>query len=118
MIHVEIAGGLEPALVRLDGEGADQTQAARGVGKDPHDEGAALQLLVQPLQHVGRLHMLVVRQRQPVVGQGLLDVILDPACQLGVLALPLGEPGREVAPDLGELAPIVKPAQLHQAIVS
>src|SRR5260221_2804665 len=42
---------------------------------------------------------------------------LDPARQLRVLRLPFGEPGGEVAPHLGEIASIVEPAQLHQAVV-
>jgi hypothetical protein len=45
MLHVEIASGFEPALVGLGGEGADETQAARGIGKDPDNQGAALQFL-------------------------------------------------------------------------
>jgi hypothetical protein len=31
--------------------------------------------------------------------------------------VPLGQPGREIAPCLGEVAPVVQPAQLPQAIV-
>jgi hypothetical protein len=49
MLHVEIACGFEPALVRLDGEGTDEAQATCGIGEDPHYQGAALELLVQPL---------------------------------------------------------------------
>jgi len=58
-----------------------------------------------------------VRERQPVIGQRLLDVLFDPAAQLGVLGMPLGEPGGEVAADLDELAPVIDPTQLLQAIV-
>ena len=78
MVHVEVARRLQPVLVHLDGERPHQPQAALGVGKDAYDVSAPLQLLVQPLQHVGRFHVLVVRQRQPVIGQRLLDVVLDP----------------------------------------
>src|SRR5947207_4408759 len=78
MVHVEIARGFEPVLVHLDSQYPDQPQTARGVGEDAHDMGAALQFLVQPFEHVGRLHVLVIRQRQPVVGRSLPDVVLDP----------------------------------------
>jgi hypothetical protein len=54
---------------------------------------------------------------QPVEGQGFLDVLLDPATELGVDGLPLGEPGRQVAPGLGEVAPVVQPTQLSQTVI-
>src|SRR5690242_5645948 len=50
-------------------------------------------------------------------GQGLLDVVLDPVAQPGVFALPLGKPLNNIAAHLGEIAPIVEPAQLLQTIV-
>ena len=49
MVHVEVARGFEPVLVHLDGQSPHQPQTALGIGKDAHDMGAALQLLVQPL---------------------------------------------------------------------
>jgi hypothetical protein len=39
-------------------------------------------------------------QRQAEVGQRLLDVVLDPAGELGIFAAPFTEPGRQVAPHL------------------
>jgi hypothetical protein len=45
---------------------------------------AALDLLVEPLQHICRFEMLVVLARQPVKGQRLVDVVLDPAGELGI----------------------------------
>ena len=36
-VHVEVAVVLEPGLVRLDAQGADQAQAAGGVREDAHD---------------------------------------------------------------------------------
>ena len=54
---------------------------------------------------------------QPVEGQRLLDVLLDPAAELGVGRLPLGEPGRQIPPGLGEVAPVVEPAELAQTVV-
>jgi hypothetical protein len=47
MLHVEIARGFEPVLVHLDRQRPHLPQTALGVGKDAHDMGAALQLLVQ-----------------------------------------------------------------------
>jgi hypothetical protein len=44
--------------------------------------GAAPDLLVQSLQHVGRHEMLVVLSRQPIERQRLLDVVFDPAGEL------------------------------------
>jgi hypothetical protein len=57
------------------------------------------------------------RQGQPIVGQRLLDVVLDPSHQLGVAGLPLLNPCLDVRLGLFELAAIVKPAQVLQAIV-
>jgi hypothetical protein len=45
--------------------------------------GAALQLLVQPLEHIGRLHVLVMAQRQSEIAQRLLDIFFDPIAQPG-----------------------------------
>jgi hypothetical protein len=48
--------------------------------------------------------------RQPQEGQRLLDVHLDPAAQLSIGRPPLGPPGRQIAPDLAEVEPIVQAA--------
>jgi hypothetical protein len=61
--------------------------------------------------------VLVVLARQPVEGQGLLDALLDPTAQLQVSGLPLGEPCREVAPGLAEIASVVQPPEFPQAVV-
>ena len=78
MVHVEITGRFKPVLVHLDGQCPDQPQAALGVGEDAHDMGAALEFLVQPFEHVGRFHMFMMRQRQPIIGQRLFDIVLNP----------------------------------------
>jgi hypothetical protein len=44
--HVEIAMLLEPVLVGLDRQRPHQPQAALGIGKDAHDVGTALKLLI------------------------------------------------------------------------
>ena len=71
VVHIEIAVTFKKVLVDLDAQCADQAQTALRIGKNPHDMGAALDLLVQPLQHVRSLQMLVVLARQPVEGQPL-----------------------------------------------
>jgi hypothetical protein len=53
---------------------------------DTHDVGAALDLLVEALQHVGRFEMLMMLARQPIEGQRLVDAFFDPAGELGVFA--------------------------------
>lgn len=108
---------LEPGLVALDGERPDEPQAALGIREDTHHISAPPDLLVEPLEHVGRLHVLPVRQRQAEVGESLVDVLLHPAGELGVFAALFGEPGSQIAPHLREVAPVVHPAQLEQAIV-
>ena len=70
---------LEPVLVGFDRECPHQPQAAVAIGKDAHDMGASPDLLVQALQHVGRLEMLVVLARQPIERQCLVDILFDPA---------------------------------------
>ena len=82
----------EPALVGLDGERAHQPEATLTIGKDAHDLGAAFDLLVQPFQHVGRFEMLMMLTRQSVKGQRLVDILFDPAGELGVFTRPFGEP--------------------------
>lgn len=53
--------------------------------------GAPLNFLIEPLEHIGALHVFVMGQRQPEVGQRLLDIVLDPGAELGVLDQPLGD---------------------------
>ena len=68
VVHVDVAVGLHPVLVGFDGERPDQSQAAFGVWEDAHDVGAAFDLLVEALQHVGRFQVLVVLARQAEEG--------------------------------------------------
>ena len=69
----------EPVLVGLNGERAHQPKATLAIGKDAHDMGAAFDLLVQPLQHVGRFEMLMMLTRQSIKGQRLVDILFGPA---------------------------------------
>src|SRR5882762_5908962 len=61
--------------------------------------------------------MLMVLTRQAVKRQRLVDVLFDPAGELRILRRPLGEPSGQIAARLGEIAAIVKPTQLLQAII-
>jgi hypothetical protein len=68
---------------------------------DSHHIGASPDLVVKPLQHVGRFHVLPARQRQAEeVGQHLLDVLLDLASEVGILAAPFAKLGGEITPHL------------------
>lgn len=62
--------------------------------------------------------MLVVLTRQSDESQRLFDGILGPACQSRTAARPFGKPCGEIGLGLGEIAPVVEPAQLLQAIVA
>src|SRR5215475_13189938 len=84
-------------------------KATVGIGKDPNDMGTSANLLVEALKHVGRFQVFAVGERQAEVGQGLFDVVLDPAGELGIFSAPFGEPSRKIAP-------IIHPAQLLSAI--
>jgi hypothetical protein len=64
--------------VGLDGERLDQSQATGFGGEDAHEQRAAFDLLVEPLEQIGRLEMFVVGPREAVEGEGLVDVRLDP----------------------------------------
>src|SRR5882762_564845 len=57
---------LEPVLVGLYGERPHEPQAPLAIGEDARDVGAAPDLLVQSLQHIGRFEVLMVLPRQPV----------------------------------------------------
>jgi hypothetical protein len=115
IVDVQVAVRLEPVLVHLDGECPDQPSTARGGGEDADDLGAPLALLIEALKEVGGLQVFVVLARQALKGQGLIDVLLDPAAQLGVGRLPFGEPGRKVAPGRGEGAPRASTIRYGQA---
>jgi hypothetical protein len=45
--HIQVAVGLDPILVDLDGQSPNQSQAALSVGKDADDMGATLKLLMR-----------------------------------------------------------------------
>ncbi len=106
-VPVEVVLFIGPFLVDLDGEGLHEAQAAGFVGEDPDQEGPALDLLVDPLQQIGRLEVLMVRSRQAVKGEGFIDVRLDPGTELGVLVLPAGEPTGQIPPGLRDVVAVM-----------
>src|SRR3546814_3969665 len=53
----------------------------------------------------------------PVEGEGLLDRLLGPVGEPGIFGAPSGEPLGEIGAGLGEVAPVVEPAQFLQAVV-
>src|SRR5215212_10327928 len=63
------------------------------------------------------LQVLVVLRRKPVERERLFDVLFDPCHQLRVAAFPLRDPRCQVIARFTEVAPLVDPAQLAQAVV-
>jgi hypothetical protein len=59
--------------------------------------GAAFELLVKPLQHVGALKMFVMLSRQPVKGEGFLNVLFHPGAKFWVFLLPAQQLGGRTA---------------------
>jgi hypothetical protein len=56
---LEVAVILLPPLVLLDGEGSNEPQAIRLIGKSPHHAGAPFDLLIEGLEHAGRPRVAV-----------------------------------------------------------
>jgi hypothetical protein len=112
-------GAARAAPVKIDpGRSAGTPpQAARGGLSGEHDAGLDRGRWERDHEHVGTFEMLVVLARQPVESQRLLDTLFDPAGQLGIFAGPLGEPGGELAARFAEIAAVVQPTQLLQAVV-
>jgi hypothetical protein len=62
--------------------------------------------------------VVVVRERQPIIYQRVFNVLFDPVAEFGVLGLPFGQPGDDVAADLGELAPVIGPSPSTATAIS
>ncbi|GLS36973.1 hypothetical protein GCM10010869_25650 [Mesorhizobium tianshanense] len=90
IVHVDVAVGLHPVFVGLDGERSDQEQAV--------DAGS------------------ILPRRQPEEGERLFDVLLDPGGEPGIARRPFGHLCSEIG--LGNVAPVIEPAQLLQAVVA
>ncbi len=106
--------GFDPVLVDLDGESSNEPQGTLLVGKDANDMGAALDLLIEPLKHIGAFEMFVVLSRQSVEGQGFLNVLFDPRTEARILFLPAQQPGREISACFLGVAAIIEPAQFKR----
>ena len=72
--HIQVAVGFDPILVDFDRQRTNEPQAALLIRKDSDDMGAAFELLIDPLEHIGALKMFVVFSRKPVKGQSFLNV--------------------------------------------
>jgi hypothetical protein len=83
-IRVQITAALHPFLVLFSRHGPHQPQTTGLAGKNPHHQGAPLDLLVEALQQVRAFQMFVMGYRQAVVGPGLLNGRLHPRAQLGI----------------------------------
>ena len=116
-MHVEIDRAVEPFLVLFAGESADEAKAALVVWKDAHDVGAAFDFLVEAFEEVGAFDVFVVFARLAIKGPGLLDIILHPGAEFGMLRGPQVEPAAQVLAGFGGIAAVVKPAQFGEAIV-
>jgi hypothetical protein len=58
-LHVQVTVGFDPILVDFDRQCSDQPQQLCSLGNSD-DMGAAFELLVDPLEHIGTLKMFVV----------------------------------------------------------
>ena len=64
--HVEVTVGFDPILMDFDRQRPDESQHALLAGKDAND---MLDLLIEPLKHIGAFTMFVVFSGQPIKGQ-------------------------------------------------
>ena len=115
--HIQVAVGFDPILVDFDRQRTNEPQAALLIRKDADDMGAAFELLIDPLEHIGALKMFVVFSRKPVKGQSFLNVFFHPCAELWIFLLPSKEPGRQVSAGFLGVMSIVKPSQFDQAVV-
>ena len=115
--HIQVAVGFDPILVDFDRQRTNEPQAALLIRKDADDMGAAFELLIDPLEHIGALKMFVVFSRKPVKGQSFLNVFFHPCAELWIFLLPSKEPGRQVSAGFLGVTSIVKPSQFDQAVV-
>ena len=101
-LHVELTAPIDPLRGGLDGD-------------DAHEVGGAFKLLDEALEQIGRLAVLVVRERQPLIREGRLEVGLDPRAALHMLVLLTRESALRVRAGLGRVPAVVEPAQFLQA---
>ena len=93
-LHVQVTRPLDPVLMDLHSQRTHQTKATLRVREDPYHPRPTPDLSIQPLQHVRRLHVLVVSPRKTVERQRLVDVLLHLHAQLRIARLPTIQPRR------------------------
>jgi hypothetical protein len=98
-------------------KGANLAQTARFIGKDAHDVGAALDLLIEALKEVRALEVFMVLLRTAVKGPRLLDVLLHPCAEPWVFERPFFDPCAQLKLGFGCTAQTVEPAQFGEAVV-
>ena len=70
--------GLQPTFMDLDCERPDQPQATLRVRKDTNDVGPALELLIEPFEHIGAFEVFMMFLGQSVKSEGFLDISFHP----------------------------------------
>src|ERR1700760_1672697 len=110
--------GLKPTFVDLDRQRPAQPSATLRIRKDPDHMGSALELLIESLEHIGALKVFMMFLGESVKSEGFLDISFYPFAELGILSLPLGEPGHQVPAGFFDVAPIIKPAQFYYAVIA
>ena len=80
---------LKPTFVDLNRQRSDQPEATLRVRKDPDHMGPALELLIEPFEHIGAFEMFMMFLGQPVKSEGFLDITFHPLAEPGILCLPL-----------------------------
>jgi hypothetical protein len=83
-----------PFVMGLDQHGPSEAKQRLRVGEDSHDAGAALDLLVEPLQGVGRPGLLPVTGREAGEGEEVFGAIAEHDLELG--ELPTQHPGDDI----------------------
>jgi hypothetical protein len=62
--HVEVTVGFDPVLMDFNCERSNESQGAFLIGENANDMGAAFDLLVESLKHIGAFEMFVVLSRE------------------------------------------------------
>jgi hypothetical protein len=91
-LHIEVDGAMEPLLVLLAGESADEAKAALRIREDAKDVSAALEFLVEAFEEIGGFDVFVMFARLTIKGPGFLDVLLGPRAKLWVFGRPAFDP--------------------------
>jgi hypothetical protein len=80
------------------------------------DIGAAADFLVEALEHVRAFQVLVMLARQAEECQCWIDVLFGPAGEPGIAGRPFGQPCGKISPCFSQIAPVIQPSELLQAV--